>query len=218
MTIFSHHAYILHGDHESRRTHLFDLFLKEGIKRENNPDIFVHSTDTMSVEEARMIAERQLRKAVLGRKIFIIEFSHMTHEAQNALLKVFEEPTPETHFFLITEHGHALLPTLRSRLSEFEVEGETGMVPFIGEAKTFLQQTISERFTFLEPYIEEKNKDMAIAFVDALESVIHDKSSEDLNSVAEFLKDLEQFRSYLHDRSPSVKLILEYIAHMCPGN
>lgn len=218
MSIFSHHAYILSGDTASKKRLLFELLQKEGIKRENNPDIFVHIAETVSVEDARMLSERQLRKSAgVGKKIFIVEFSHMTHEAQNALLKVFEEPTADTHFFLLTEHGHALLPTLRSRLSVFEIEGEEVALPYEKEAKVFLSQSISERIEFLAPYIEDKNKDMAIAFISALESAIH-KSFKDLSSIKNFLKDLEQQRAYLHDRGSSVKLILEYVAHMCPTN
>ncbi len=218
MSIFSHHAVILSGNTESNKRLLFSLLEKEGIKREQNPDIFVHTAETVSVEDARMLSERQLRKSAgVGKKIFIVEFSHMTHEAQNALLKVFEEPTQDTHFFLLTEHGHALLPTLQSRLSRFEIEGEETVLPYEKEAKAFLGQSISERIEFLAPYIEDKNKDMAIAFVSALEVALHKVFSKDLAPVKDFLKDLEQQRAYLHDRGSSVKLILEYIAHMCPS-
>lgn len=218
MSLFNHHAYILSGE-ASRKQALFDLLQKEGIKREGNPDFVVHTTDTVSVEDARMLAERQLRKSSgEGKKIFIIEFTHMTQEAQNALLKVFEEPTADTHFFLLTEHGHALLPTLRSRLSVFEIEGEEAMMPYIREAKEFIRQSIPERLEFLAPYIEEKDKNMAIAFVNALETMVHEAFKKDLAPAVEFLKDLERQRGYLHDRAPSVKLILEYIACMCPTN
>ena len=185
--------------------------------RENNPDIFVHSVETVFVDDAHMLVGRQLRKSVAGgKKIFIIEFSHMTHEAQNALLKVFEEPTADTHFFLLTEHGHALLPTLRSRLSTFETEEGALMIPYIQEAKNFLTQSVGERMKEITPFVEDKNKDGALALLNALEVVLQKTFAKDPLSIQEFLKDLEHYRAYLHDRSPSLKLILEYVALRCP--
>ena len=53
----------------------------------------------------------------IGKKIFIIETGFFTREAQNSLLKVFEEePTEGTHFFVFTPSAETLLPTLRSRM------------------------------------------------------------------------------------------------------
>src|SRR5207249_1485502 len=41
----------------------------------------------------------------------------MTVEAQNALLKLIEEPPPRTRFLLVAERLEALVPTVRSRLA-----------------------------------------------------------------------------------------------------
>lgn len=50
------------------------------------------------------------------RAVYILEGArNMTVAAQNALLKVFEEPPEGTTFLLVTERKEALLPTVRSR-------------------------------------------------------------------------------------------------------
>jgi len=50
------------------------------------------------------------------RKVFVIfHADSMNQEAQNALLKVLEEPPEEGHFLLITENEQALRATIRSR-------------------------------------------------------------------------------------------------------
>jgi DNA polymerase-3 subunit delta' len=46
----------------------------------------------------------------------IIDSAHaLNPQAGNALLKILEEPPPDTHFFLITAQASSLLPTIRSR-------------------------------------------------------------------------------------------------------
>ncbi len=51
-----------------------------------------------------------------GGKVFIIDESElMDAEGQNALLKVLEEPPPQTWFVLVASHADRLLPTIRSR-------------------------------------------------------------------------------------------------------
>lgn len=62
------------------------------------------------------------RPAVARRKIFIVGDAEQlvsqeaSPEAANALLKLLEEPPPDTTFLLTTADPEALLPTLRSRL------------------------------------------------------------------------------------------------------
>ncbi len=52
-----------------------------------------------------------------GTRLVLIDDAHtLTIEAQNALLKLMEEPPPRTLFVLVTEHLGALLPTVCSRL------------------------------------------------------------------------------------------------------
>lgn len=57
-----------------------------------------------------------------GNLIVIVKDAHnMGHEAQNAFLKLLEEPPKNTHFILTTANIAALLPTIRSRSQTIEV-------------------------------------------------------------------------------------------------
>lgn len=52
----------------------------------------------------------------LSMRVFIIRQAQtMTPEAQNALLKILEEPPKNVYFFLLCENASMLLPTVRSR-------------------------------------------------------------------------------------------------------
>ena len=58
-------------------------------------------TNHLELTKRRALKDAQTRGAFGGsRKIFIIGANSFTREAQNALLKTFEEPTAGTHFFL----------------------------------------------------------------------------------------------------------------------
>ncbi len=50
-----------------------------------------------------------------ARIVLIMPADSLTLEAQNALLKVLEEPPKETHFYLVTQQASQLLTTIQSR-------------------------------------------------------------------------------------------------------
>lgn len=84
-------------------------------------DVTVHELEagkkSIGVALIRDIRESAyIKPQELPVRVFIIRTAHlMTTEAQNALLKIFEEPPKGVHFFLLTENASALLPTVRSR-------------------------------------------------------------------------------------------------------
>src|SRR6201984_1478779 len=96
-----HHAYLLIGEREVVKSSLFDFFdATLRIARVGNPDFSFLEYNTLTVDDARLLAESQSRKNFgSGRKIFVIAANTITEETQNALLKIFEEPTAGTHFF-----------------------------------------------------------------------------------------------------------------------
>ena len=71
----------------------------------------------ISVRQAReLIARIETPPFRAAKRFVVIEPADaMREEASNALLKTFEEPPAQTHFILVTESAHRLLPTIRSR-------------------------------------------------------------------------------------------------------
>lgn len=113
-----HHAYICEGEKDSIFPSICS-FLENDLKfaTKANPDFVYEEWDKFLISHARRLQEMQLNKTTnSGRKIFIISFNFITREAQNALLKVLEEPTSGTHFFFITPSAHVFLDTVLSRI------------------------------------------------------------------------------------------------------
>ncbi len=73
---------------------------------------------SLGIEQVRgLITELALRTYTAGAtRVAIIEDAHLlTPEAQNALLKLLEEPPPATLIILVADNIESLLPTVRSR-------------------------------------------------------------------------------------------------------
>ena len=207
-----HHAHLIVGNGEGIRTTLFDFiesYLKHATR--GNPDFWHGDFDSFAIADARALREMQATRPIASeRKIFVLETRAMTAEAQNALLKMFEEPAKGVHFFIIAPSAEIFLPTLKSRLvivkeaarQNFPLESKNFALPF-------LQLNPAERLAFIVPIIEAKDKMAAISLV---ESVIESFASKKTKRDAKKIRELLALRSYLNDKSASIKLILEHLA------
>jgi len=67
-----------------------------------------------------------LRSTEGGRRAAVIaDAERMNHEAQNALLRILEEPPPQTTLVLATATATGLLPTVRSRCQRVRLEADS---------------------------------------------------------------------------------------------
>jgi len=80
----------------------------------------------ISVEKVRQIrAQAYILPGESERKVLLLcGVQTMLAPAQNALLKILEEPPPSTSFVLTTTNRFALLETVRSRVRLFSIEDE----------------------------------------------------------------------------------------------
>ncbi len=79
---------------------------------------------TIGVEQVRetLIKESSIRPFTAKRKVFVVEDAEaMTVQAQNALLKVLEEPPDYAVFILLTESKEKLLDTVLSRTLKLQL-------------------------------------------------------------------------------------------------
>ena len=83
-----------------------------------HPDLhFFGEESTVTVADVRELIRQTGLVPIEGdRSVYLLSRAEkMLSSAQNALLKVFEEPPPGVTIFLLTESRRALLPTVRSR-------------------------------------------------------------------------------------------------------
>ena len=98
----------------------------------------------------------------------------------------------------------------------FEIKG-AGEKPTDTLAQQFLASEKSERLSLVSGIIESKDKSSAVALLSGVEESLRGESLFEASS--EKLKALEEIsrcRSYLYDRAPSIKMILEHVALVTP--
>lgn len=219
-TGYLHHAYVIEGIYETIAPLLAEELSRQlGIEIKGNPDVFVDYYNSIGVDEAREIKGMQVRSAFgANRKIFIIGTDTFGYEAQNALLKTFEEPTDETIFFLIIPRVEMLLSTLRSRVQI--VQGQ--IVNTEDEAKVlsekFLDASLEGRFAIAKKMAEKKsgeniNRELFRSVFDHIERMLYTKTAGKRDDkTANVLRELFQAKTYLANRGSSPKMLLEHIA------
>lgn len=88
------------------------------VDRDGNPD---PQKGSIQVAQIRNLYQHASVKATSPR-VFIIDDAHrMTHSAQNAFLKLLEEPTEHTYFVLTSHDDTKLLPTIHSRVQRIDM-------------------------------------------------------------------------------------------------
>ena len=204
-----HHAHVLSGGHDVATERLHAIITEDfGLTREGNPDVVELSYDVFGVDDARYLQHLASQRAVYGVQILCVQCNAMTLEAQNALLKLFEEPAPHTHFFLTIPDPALLLPTMRSRVMLHKLDDASGEGS--DHASEFLAASPAQRLELMQKLIADKDKQKALYFIDSLETYLYAKKH------VSQLPELLVVRRYLRGRSPSVKLILEHLSMVLP--
>lgn len=138
------HSYIISGENGIGKLFITNCFAKmiqcekntsndncyscRTFESKNNPDIiYVTATKTknLGVDDIReqIKAQAQTKPYVCKYKIFILENADkMTVAAQNALLKILEEPPEFVIFFLLAENTNNFLPTIISRCAQIKIK------------------------------------------------------------------------------------------------
>lgn len=221
-----HHAFVIEAEAEEGIGAAETWVRQElGMQIENNPDVVVLRHGLFSVEDARRVYESAGQAPFTGEyKVLIIAASRAYHEAQNALLKLFEEPPPGTYLFLILPSLGGLLPTLRSRVQELGAGGEPGRT-LSKEAEQFITATREKRSAMIKKLASgsddegrRENREEAIAIINGIEAAAYRKFSGGDGEAAALLSDIATLRTHLYDRSAPVRMILEHLSLVMPKN
>lgn len=213
----AHHAYVVAGEESEILPDLLEIFESAlGFPTEGNPDFWRGSFDVFGVLDGRELKAMQAGFPVAhDKRIFVLSARVFTEQAQNALLKVFEDPTAGVHFFLITPNTQLLLPTLRSRLYELAPSARSEISPATRKtAVDFLKMGKAERLAFTEKIAKEKDKAGATLFLSVLEQILEDRLTDAScrEKTAVSLREISMGKKYLSRNGASIKIILDHIA------
>jgi len=206
----THHATLF--VHNDRKTFAHTLWNE---LRGNSLAHILHEHTVLDIDTARALTS-WANTPYEGEKVALLSFHTITLPAQNALLKILEEPRMGVRFILVTSNREALLPTFFSRL-QYQEEGETSKEH--NEAKKFLATKPEERMKL--PYIvsllatkdeeDRKDREGVRTFIISLISEL-----DTATLAPHYALTTLEFASYAGDPSSSGKNILEYLALLLP--
>lgn len=215
MDTTTHHAIVFDGDREAGLREA-GLYVQRawGIAVSQNSDVFTATYEQMSIEDARDITMRASLSPIGSLQVFILGCDKLTPYAQNALLKLLEEPNKHTRFVLVVPDMSILIPTIRSRL--LYVGHVVGAVEEREFAMRLVRATPRERVKLFEPLHKGVKENEKLAsrnrvrrVVEAIEVVLHEQG---VVAHARALREVVFVRTYIQDPSSSLKMLLEHLA------
>ena len=193
-----HQANLLIGDES------WGLTMLPYDTRGTDPDVIVCSYLRMGVADARTLVEQAILRPVASDcRVFIVSAKTILPDAQNALLKLFEEPNAHSIFFLIIPSEDLLLPTLRSRLFAYaQKDLETTHPDFDAWKKLGYTGRIDE----VARRLKAEEKEWVSNIYRGFEAYAHLEKKESL------LRDALMISMYKDAPGSSHKMLLEYLA------
>jgi hypothetical protein len=227
----AHHAFVTEGSAgevlAKARAYAADTL---SITDPSSPDIVVYTFGHLSVEDTRRILDAAYQSGTGTHKVLVLYANRLFHEAQNALLKVMEEPPEGVVIVMGVPSRGILLPTLRSRLIDLPQEGTD--VPADAVAASFLKLSGAEREKYIAKLVDRTKADNKeevrdAARTEALEllqeltrrayakshTAASQKEKEQLHLL---LEDLNAFVPLMHERATPFKLIFEHLLLVLP--
>ncbi|MDB4992454.1 MAG: holB [Parcubacteria group bacterium] len=232
----AHHAYVITGTEEQVMEKARSFAARAlSLSDVSNPDIQTFSHGLLSVDDVRKISNSIYRTAMSDQKAVIIFASRIFHEAQNALLKVCEEPPEGVTIIIGVPSLGQLLPTLRSRLLPLPddsnpVSPETTDTEK-GSADEFLSLSSADREKYITKLLDRTKSDkeeikqgeraeaseLIKGITEAAHaSYLHEGNAGKRTELLAFLEDLSAFMPLMYERSAPLKLIFEHILLVIP--
>lgn len=151
-----HHAWIIEGANESSIVPWLESVVSQlvgGVIGENHfhPNLlWISESDSHTVDAARIVINFLEKTSWDGgwKVCVILGAERFNPQAQNALLKIMEEPPEKSVIFLISERQHTLLPTIYSRGLHIIMSNENS--PHQVEQQTFMNDWTNAVISILE--------------------------------------------------------------------
>ena len=186
-------------DEELRR------ILQQSQITSNNPDLFVLDEEKIGIAQIKQLIKHLSTKPFgkTAKSAVIFEGSNISPDAQNALLKILEEPPEESVILIGADSETRLLPTILSRCKIVTLASHLsgGSVNF--DLDELISNSVGERFEIVEK-ASDKEKLLNDLTESYREKVLKGKGS------GQFLEELLQAQNW-KGSNVNIRTILEYL-------
>lgn len=189
----------------------------------------MHQYASFGINDAQSIRDMYSRKqSSTEYRIVVIMAYTITHEAQNALLKLFEEPAPGISFMIVVFPETILLSTLVSRckIMDHEITKSHTWNNTFYPVIDFISHTPQQRVDALQQLLKKYDQDNAEhekmyvhhirSFLNELVHVIHTHKKLSYAEQIKLSGIVSRMIVLMGYPSPSIKMILDFLACRLP--
>jgi len=213
-----HHANLIVGA-EDYRDFVFDTLIRDlNFNVKANPDFLLAENQSFGIDDARNLKKWVAGKPLTGEiKVSLIIAKSITHEAQNALLKVLEEPPAGTYIFINLESFGGLLPTFISRIMVLHPSASANSEnpPIKSTGSKFLNSDIKGKLSIIRSLLKNTDKTEMKELLRDLEEISYKKyTPESTKDIAKTkaMKDILMAKIFASARGSSPKMLLEWLS------
>lgn len=201
-----HHSLLFIGDREDIINRVIKEISSFGVSTISNPDLFINKFENISIFDVRDVLEKAFYKSFnnKGKRFFVLSFSNMAVDAQNAFLKGLEEPAEDVIFILIAPENF-FIETFLSRMKVVSLKTTA-------KSLNFLDKNISDKLDFVSKLCKDvsddkKSKDQILEFINQVEKEILEKG--EITEQKDRLKSCLKAKEAVLKRGALTKMILE---------
>ncbi|MEN9881044.1 MAG: hypothetical protein RLZZ308_227 [Candidatus Parcubacteria bacterium] len=208
-----HHALL--SIHSDRKQYADSLW--QEMKQNSPANVFFNQT-VLDIDTVRSIVAWNHRPYD-GKRVALISFHTITVPAQNALLKILEEPQKNTYFILLTSNKGTLLPTLLSRVSEIQEKTTVTSIDVLKDVRQFITANPLVRMklaciTALLQAVDEENRKEREAPRLFLFTLLEEIKRKNISP--RYAEEVLAMALYITEPSSSIKAIFEYVSLLLP--
>lgn len=209
-----HHANVVVGNGDCR-DFVFSILEKDlNFKTAANPDFSLVENESFGIDDARGLERWAIGKPIANEvKVSLIITKSITREAQNALLKVLEEPPLGTYIFINLENLGGILPTFLSRVRILNVSQDHKFKNT--NTHKFLNSKIKDRLSVVQSLSKKEDKKDIKELIKNLEAVAYESYSKNIAddiSKAKAMKNILTAKIFASTRGSSPKMLIEWLS------
>lgn len=173
----------------------------------DDSEVFDIYIERFGIDDARELVRKAHNRPSNSSFIYlIVRTEFITHEAQNALLKVLEEPPASSRLIFVVPPDLTLLPTLESRFSDTASNNEIQTLESKETFEKFIRASYADRLSMIEVATKGKDIEWQRCMKQGLTYHLMTCKKD------ETLSDLEYSVRTLLTRGASNKMLFEHIA------
>lgn len=193
-----HHALLVISSREQGL-----LQLEEGL-RVPHLDVVHMTGERMGINDVRtLVYESHLMPFEAPVRSFVLLYENITDAAQNALLKLLEEPPRTARFYVVVPREALLIPTLRSRLM---IQTSAGAESTHSHAQLdIIRMSYKERLAYVGMLIKKADEEGMRSLMRAIEESAY-THEDDVT-----LQEIVSLQPMFDTQGASKKMILEHL-------